>query len=163
MINSKAKGKRSELRWASKVTDLGYPSKRGCQNAGRDKGGDEQPDVVTPSLPQFHWEVKSGKRINLWDALSQCGRDKKPEQFGIVAAKKDFCDWVICLTVEDFFSMVNGDHLDMMPFESRAKIRSFTRQEMLDAPSHLLAAVRAELEARENPRSDMNEEPEEQT
>ena len=115
MINSKAKGKRNELRWSHVCTEFGYPSKRGCQNAGRDKGGDEQPDVVTPSLPQFHWEVKSGKRINVWDALDQATRDKRPSQFGIVAAKKDHCEWMICMNVEDFFSMVNGDHLDMMP------------------------------------------------
>ncbi len=113
-VNSKAKGKTNERKWAAVCTEHGYPSKRGCQNAGRDKGGDEQPDVVTPSLPQFHWEVKSGKRINVWDALDQATRDKLPQKFGVVAAKKDYCDWLMCMSVDDFFSMVNGDHLDMM-------------------------------------------------
>jgi hypothetical protein len=53
-INSRAKGKRGELQFAKALAELGHPAARGQQR----KGGEDSPDVICPSLPWVHWEVK---------------------------------------------------------------------------------------------------------
>lgn len=53
-VNSRAKGKRGELQLAHKLTELGYPARRGVQF----KGGADSPDVICPALKDWHIEVK---------------------------------------------------------------------------------------------------------
>ena len=111
-INSKAKGATNERKWARICTDEGYPSKRTAQVAGNYKAISEGvPDVICDSLPLFHFEVKSGARPHLWNAIDQAIRDKRTEQFAIAALHKDYCPWLVGMTADDFFKMVRGDHL----------------------------------------------------
>lgn len=107
MINSRNKGKVNERAWASICTNEGYPARRGQQF----RGGDDSPDVVCESLPMFHFEVKSGKRPHLWDALSQAERDQKTGQFAVAALHKDHHPWQVAMSADTFFRLVRGDHL----------------------------------------------------
>lgn len=55
-VNSRAKGKRGELELAHRLTELGYPARRGQQR----KGGEDSPDVICEGLTEkgFHIECK---------------------------------------------------------------------------------------------------------
>ncbi|WP_295814491.1 hypothetical protein [uncultured Deinococcus sp.] len=78
-VNGNAKGKEGERELARVLTELGYPASRGQQF----KGGTDSPDVVCPSLPGVHWEVKryatcqlfSPAMVASWDAQAaqDCG------------------------------------------------------------------------------------------
>lgn len=78
-VNSRRKGATAELEFAKKLTELGHPAERGQQR----KGGSDSPDVLCPSLPLVHWEVKFYKDCQLfspamvatWDAQAtqDCG------------------------------------------------------------------------------------------
>jgi len=59
----------------------------------------------------FHFEVKSGKRPHLWDAVSQAERDQKTGQFAVAALHKDYHPWMVGMTADTFFRLVRGDHL----------------------------------------------------
>ena len=70
-MNSRAKGKRGELDFCRFLGDHGFPARRGQQFAG----GTDSPDVVCPSMPDVHHEVKRTERLHLHDALDQAIRD----------------------------------------------------------------------------------------
>ena len=64
-VNSRAKGARNERAWAAMCRSEGYTQTiRGCQFAG----GPDTPDIKSadPELERIHFEVKSGKRIDVW-------------------------------------------------------------------------------------------------
>ena len=107
MKNSRNKGKVNERAWASICTNEGYPARRGQQF----RGGDDSPAVVCESLPMFHFEVKSGKRPHLWDAVAQAERDQKTGDFAIAALLKDYHPWMVAMSADTFFRLVRGDHL----------------------------------------------------
>ena len=73
MVNSKQKGKRNELAWAHILRDAGFKDARRGQQY---RGSEDSPDVICAELSWFHFEVKSGKRINIWQALDQAWADK---------------------------------------------------------------------------------------
>lgn len=88
-VNSRAKGKRGELAFAKTLTEFGFPAYRGQQN----KGGEDSPDVICPSLPFLHWEVKIYAECQMtrptqlleWDA--QARRDAGPVRLPVIAHK----------------------------------------------------------------------------
>ena len=61
-VNSRAKGKRGELQLAHKLTELGYPARRGVQF----KGGTDSPDVVCEALKDWHIECKLTKTCQMF-------------------------------------------------------------------------------------------------
>lgn len=74
--NSRQKGKRGELLWRDELRKMGFEARRGQQFAG---GGDS-PDVVCPSLPRLHCEVKMVAAMDLGtklldDAINQAKAD----------------------------------------------------------------------------------------
>ena len=103
MVNSKQKGKRNELAWAHILRDAGFKDARRGQQY---RGSEDSPDVICAELSWFHFEVKSGKRINIWQALDQAWADKGKEELPVVAAHKDREAWVVSMYAEDWLNIV---------------------------------------------------------
>jgi Holliday junction resolvase len=108
-INSRAKGARGERAWASFLCEAGFPSKRGVQHSGRDaETGQDNPDVVCPSLKWLHFEVKAVERLNIQDAMSQAERDAN-DKVPVVAHKKNNSPWLVTLPADVFMQFLRGD------------------------------------------------------
>ena len=63
------------------------------------------PDVIVPLLARFHWEIKFRERGNPRQALEQAVSDACREQIPIVGFKKSYADWIVCLSLENFFEI----------------------------------------------------------
>lgn len=98
-MNSRSKGKRGELEFASLCRANGYSARRGQQYCGT--SGDA--DVV--GLPGVHIEVKRNERLNLYDAISQSCRDAREGELPIVAHRKNNCNWLVSMPEEVFFEI----------------------------------------------------------
>lgn len=98
-MNSRAKGKRGELEWASVCRQHGYDARRTAQYCGNT--GDAS-DVV--GLPGIHQEVKRVEHLNLEDAMAQAKRDTG-EDIPIVAHRRSRCEWLVTMRAEDWFSL----------------------------------------------------------
>lgn len=98
-INSREKGKRGEREVAKLLRDYGYDCRRGQQYCGAN--GDA--DVV--GLPGIHIEVKRKEKLNIYDAIGQAKRDAKPEEIPVVFHRKNNCEWLAILTVEDLMTI----------------------------------------------------------
>lgn len=78
-MNSRSKGATGEREVASILRGYGYKkARRGQQYCG--SNGDA--DVV--GLPGIHIEVKRRERLNIYDAIDQAKRDRKPEELPTV-------------------------------------------------------------------------------
>lgn len=110
-MNSRNKGARGELMWRDKLREAGFEAFRGCQNAGRDAGGGEAPDIICPSLPGLHHEVKFVEKLNIQNAMDQAVRDAKPHQIPVVAHKKKNADWLITVKAEDWLKLIKESDL----------------------------------------------------
>ena len=93
------KGKRGERELAGKLSELGYPCRRGQQFCG--KNGDA--DVV--GLPGIHIECKRAERLNLYDAMAQARADKRPGEKPLVMHRKDRCAWLVTMSLEDWMAL----------------------------------------------------------
>jgi Holliday junction resolvase len=101
-VNSRSKGARGERMWRDQLREAGFKAIRGCQHSARDADGTEAPDVICPSLPGIHHEVKFVEDLNVRSAIEQANRDKKPHQIGVVPHKKKNVPWVVMLLLSDF-------------------------------------------------------------
>lgn len=93
---SREKGKRGERELASRLRDLGFETRRGQQFCGAN--GDA--DVV--GLAGIHIEVKRTEKFKMYDALAQSVSDAKEDEIPIVVTRKNNCDWIVCLPLDDF-------------------------------------------------------------
>lgn len=98
-INSRAKGKRGEIQLAHKLKEYGYEARRGVQYSGAN--GDA--DVV--GLPGVHIECKRVERLNLYDAMAQSKHDARKGEMPVVMHRKNHCEWLVSLTLDDFMSL----------------------------------------------------------
>jgi virulence-associated protein VapD len=98
-INSRNKGKRGELELSSKLKEFGFDTRRGQQYCGADGAA----DVV--GLPKIHIEVKRVEHLNIYNALSQAISDAKPDAIPAVFHRKDRCEWLVSLRLEDFIEI----------------------------------------------------------
>lgn len=101
-MNSKAKGARGERALAKALRDHGYNCRRGQQYCGAN--GDA--DVV--GLPGIHIECKVYKaNLNggVYGAIEQARRDAKPEDMLTVMQKKDRCEWLVTMPLEDWIQI----------------------------------------------------------
>lgn len=98
-MNSRDKGKRGELELSKKLREFGYDCRRGQQYCGAN--GDA--DVV--GLPGIHAEVKRVERLNLQDAMSQAIGDARPGEFSTVFHRKNHCDWLVTMKLEDWIEL----------------------------------------------------------
>lgn len=99
MPNSRAKGAAGERELASKLRVYGYEARRGQQFSGAN--GD--PDVV--GLDGIHIECKRVERLNLQDAYDQSKRDARVGEIPTVMHRKNHCEWLVTLSLEDFILM----------------------------------------------------------
>lgn len=103
MTNSKQKGARGERELSSKLKEYGYATRRGQQYCGAN--GDA--DVV--GLEGIHIECKRVEKLNIYDAISQAKADAKEEELPAVFHRKDRCEWLVTMTLEDWIKLYRGD------------------------------------------------------
>jgi Holliday junction resolvase len=101
-MNSNQKGKRGEREFANFLTRHGHEARRGQQFSG----SPDSPDVVCPSLSQFHIEVKRTEALRLYPSLQQANDDKGTGQMPIVAHRKNGETWVVVMYASDFLQLV---------------------------------------------------------
>lgn len=102
-MNSRDKGARGERELAAYLTDKGHPSRRGQQFAG----GPDSPDVICPSLDNFHLECKRTERLKLYDAMDQAIGDagtKTP----IVAHRRNRGEWLAVIRLDDLLKLISA-------------------------------------------------------
>lgn len=98
-INSKQKGKKGELEFVNLCKKYGFNTRRSQQYAGINNDA----DVV--GLPDLHVEVKRVERLNIYDAIEQAHRDKKEDELGIVAHRKNNKDWLVTMTFDEWMEI----------------------------------------------------------
>ena len=98
-INSRQKGAKGERELASILKGYGYPCRRGQQYCGAN--GDA--DVV--GLPEIHIECKRVERLNLYEAVDQSKRDAKKEELPAVFHRKNHCEWLVTMPLEDWMKL----------------------------------------------------------
>lgn len=107
MTNSNLKGKRGERAWRDELRDAGFEARRGQQYSG----SPDSPDVVCPSLPGIHFEVKSVQRLNVPNAMEQAIRDAKTKM-AVVAHKRNHGEWLITMRAYDWLNLIKEtDHV----------------------------------------------------
>lgn len=101
-LRSKKKGKEGEREVAALLREFGFNARRGQQFAG---GGDS-PDVVS-DLEGMHIEVKrTGKQTDVFAALEQAKRDRKPTEQALVFHRKNNKDWIAAMDAREFLKLM---------------------------------------------------------
>lgn len=119
-INSRQKGKRGERQWRDVLRANGYEARRGQQFSG----SAESPDVVCPSLPWAHFEVKAVENLNIEKAFLQAradagklmvesrGVEESEKGLGvkvpIVAHRRNHSPWLVTMDAEWFGGAADG-------------------------------------------------------
>ncbi len=107
MINSRQKGAAAERAFRDVLRAEGYKDAiRGCQHSAVGADGGAAPDVQCKSLGFIHFEVKHRQRGCTRDGYDQAKRDARGDQMPVFAFRRNYCPWLICLSVEDFFKLV---------------------------------------------------------
>lgn len=96
---SRDKEKRGERELAGVLRDYGYDCRRGQQFCGAN--GDA--DVV--GLPGIHIECKRVERLDLYGAVGQAVRDAKEEELPVVMHRKNNCEWLVTMPLEEWISL----------------------------------------------------------
>ncbi|RDU22867.1 PDDEXK family nuclease [Anaerosacchariphilus polymeriproducens] len=104
-MNSKQKGARGERELSSKLKEHGYDCRRGQQYCG--SNGDA--DVI--GLPNIHIECKRVERLNIYDAIAQAKADAKNGDMPTVFHRKDRCEWLVTMTLDDWMKIYKGSEL----------------------------------------------------
>ena len=100
-MNSNQKGKRGERELASVLKSYGYECRRGQQYCG--SNGDA--DVV--GLKGIHIECKRVERLCIEDAVQQAIRDKRGCELPAVMHRKNNCEWLVTMRLEDWIKLYN--------------------------------------------------------
>lgn len=98
-MNSRQKGSRGERELAKIFREHGYEARRGLQYCGA--SGDA--DVI--GLPGIHVECKRVEKLNLLDAMEQAVRDAREGELPTVFHRRDRCEWLVTMRLEDWFSL----------------------------------------------------------
>ena len=106
MKNSRAKGCRGERQWRDQLREAGFDARRWQQFSG----GTDSPDVVCPSLPTLHFEVKNVEAGNPYRWLEQACRDAG-SKMPVVAHKRNNHPWIVIMTATDFLNLVRRSDL----------------------------------------------------
>lgn len=96
MTNSRQKGARAERELAHKLSEWGFPCRRGQQFSGAN--GDA--DVV--GLPFLHIECKAVERLNIYDAMDQSRRDAREDEIPVTIMKKNRKPWLLVIDLDEF-------------------------------------------------------------
>lgn len=98
-MNSKSKGAKGERELARVLRQYGYDCRRGQQYSGAN--GDA--DVV--GLPGVHIECKRVERLNIHDAMDQAKRDSRDGEIPAVFHRKNNCEWLVTLQIDEFMKL----------------------------------------------------------
>lgn len=98
-MNSRQKGARGERELARTLWEYGYDCHRGQQYCGIN--GDA--DVI--GLSGIHIECKRVERLNLQDAMDQAQRDARNTEIPAVFHRKNNCDWLVTMTLDDWMKL----------------------------------------------------------
>jgi Holliday junction resolvase len=103
-INSNEKGKRGEREWKLFLWEEGFA---GAYRAQQYSGTEGTADVINPSMPMIHNEVKTGKQVpqKIYNFMEQAKRDCG-DKIPIVAIKRDYCNWMVVMCAEDWSSII---------------------------------------------------------
>lgn len=101
MTNSRAKGCRGELELAHWLTDRGHPARRGQQYSG----SPDSPDVICPSLPGVHLEVKRTECLRIHEAVAQAVNDAG-DKVPVVAHRRNRGEWLAVLRLADLLTLI---------------------------------------------------------
>ena len=71
-INSKAKGKGTELKACKALNSIGITARRSQQFCGRNP---DASDIVTPDLPDIYWEIKGVESLSVQATMDRCRED----------------------------------------------------------------------------------------
>ena len=96
---SRDKGKRGEREVALILREHGFEARRGQQYCGAN--GDA--DVV--GVHGLHIEVKRTEKFRMYEALDQAINDAREDELPVVFTRKNNCDWVACLRLDDFMEL----------------------------------------------------------
>jgi Holliday junction resolvase len=113
-MNSRAKGCRGEREWRDQLREAGFPARRGQQFSG----GSESADVVCPSLPEIHWEVKRVEAGSLYNWHDQARADAG-KKIPVVSHKRNGRRWMVILSGDDFLNILR--RTDMVAAEKTAE------------------------------------------
>jgi Holliday junction resolvase len=95
---SKRKGATGEREFARYLTEKhGIEASRGVQY----QGSPDSPDIIVPSLPKLHFEVKRTETLSLYAAMEQAINDAGDKKIPIVAHRRSHKDWLIVLHAKD--------------------------------------------------------------
>ena len=100
MVNSNRKGKTGERELSKLFRSYGFEGARRSQQFA---GINNDADVV--GLPHVHVECKRVERLNIHEAIEQTIRDKREEELGIVAHRKDRTPWLVTMTLDDWMEI----------------------------------------------------------
>src|SRR5438105_14068898 len=107
-MNSREKGKRGEREFRDVLREAGYcKAHRWVQY----QGGVDSTDVNCPELPEIQFEVKRCQHGSLYVWINQAEADAKPNQFRVVAHKKNNAAWLAILPMSDFLEIVRRSEL----------------------------------------------------
>lgn len=107
MTNSKAKGARGERELSSKLKEYGYNARRGQQYCGAN--GDA--DVI--GLKGVHIECKRVQALNLYNAMAQAKHDAKQGEIPTVFHRKNNCEWLVTMTLDDWIKLYKEYELSL--------------------------------------------------
>ncbi|CAM3000264.1 hypothetical protein HAHI6034_11045 [Hathewaya histolytica] len=100
MTNSKQKGSRGERELSNKLKEYGYSK---CRRSQQYCGANGDADVV--GLPGIHIECKRVERLNIYDAITQAKADAQKGKLPGVFHRKNRCEWLVTMTLEDFIKI----------------------------------------------------------
>lgn len=98
-MNSRSKGAAGEREVAGILRRYGYKARRGQQYCG--SNGDA--DVV--GLPGIHIEVKRREKLNIYEAVDQSKRDRKPDELPAVFHRKNHCEWLVTMPLDEWMKI----------------------------------------------------------
>lgn len=98
-MNSRNKGAKGERELAKVLRQYGYNCRRGVQYSGANGDADVE------GLPGIHIECKRVERLNIQDAVDQAKRDKRDDEIPAVFHRKNNCEWLVTLTLDDFMKI----------------------------------------------------------
>lgn len=101
MTNSKRKGAVGERELSHKLNEYGFDTRRTVQYNGKALEGNA--DLI--GLPNIHIECKRNERLNIYDAIEQVKRDKKENELGGVFWRKNNCEWLVTMTLDDWIKL----------------------------------------------------------
>jgi Holliday junction resolvase len=99
-INSRAKGASGERELAKKLTELGFPARRGQQFSGL-----EGKDICT-AVAGLHIECKRVERLNLHKAVDQAIRDADDSELPVVVHRANGKPWLFTARLDDLLALL---------------------------------------------------------